>query len=93
MNDIIFLIPIVAVPSIAAVLVAFSPLGKALAARRGPDLPDPALVDALEQQRVRLVAAEDEIERLREKLEFHERLLEAPRAEATEPVPEPSAES
>lgn len=92
MNDIIFLIPIVAVPSIAAVLIAFSPLGKALAARRGSDQPDPALVDALEQQRARLVAAEDEIERLGERLEFHERLLEAPKARAAEPMPEPPAE-
>jgi len=76
--DIIFLIPIVAVPSIAAVLIAFSPLGKALAGRRRAADPDPALLAALESQEARLVVAEDEIEKLREKLEFHERLLAGP---------------
>jgi len=77
-GDIIFLIPIVAVPSVAAVLIAFSPLGKALASRRGAPEHDPAILDAVEQQRHRLVLAEDEIEKLRERLEFTERLLEAP---------------
>lgn len=77
-GDIIFLIPIIAVPSIAAVFIAFSPLGKALAGRRGNPEPDPALVDALEQQRHRLVLAEDEIEKLRERQDFMERLLSAP---------------
>jgi hypothetical protein len=46
-SDIIFLIPIVAVPCTAAVIIAFSPLGKALAARRsGGGEPDPALLQA-----------------------------------------------
>lgn len=76
--DIIFLIPIVAVPSVAAVLIAFSPLGKALAARRTGGDPDPTLLSAMEEQGSRLLVAEDEIERLRERLDFTERLLASP---------------
>ena len=72
------MIPIVAVPSVAAVIIAFSPLGKALAARRGPSEPDPALVSKLEEQEHRLLMAEDEIEKLRERLEFTERLIAPP---------------
>ena len=77
-GDIIFLIPIVAVPSIAAVLIAFSPLGKALAARRGTVETDASLLEELKEQGDRLVLAEDEIEKLRERVEFTERLLAAP---------------
>lgn len=78
MSDIVFLIPLVAVPSAAAVIIAFSPLGKALAARRRGGEPDPALLQKMEEQESRLLLAEDEIEKLRERLEFTERLLAAP---------------
>lgn len=84
--DIIFLIPIVAVPSIAAVLIAFSPFGKALAARRGPAEPDPALLERVEEQGARLVMAEDELDKLRERLEFHERLLAGPPPDGMPPA-------
>lgn len=79
-GDIVFLIPIVALPSIAAVLIAFSPMGKAIAARRGGggSEPDPELLRAVEEQGHRLLMAEDEIEKLRERLEFTERLLQRP---------------
>jgi len=77
-EDIVLLIPILAVPSMAAVLIAFSPLGKALAARRGAADPDPSLLVKLDEQENRLIVAEDEIEKLRERVEFTERLLAAP---------------
>ena len=73
------MIPIVAIPCVTAVVIAFSPLGKALAARRaGEAEPDPALLTKLEEQEGRLLMAEDEIEKLRERQAFTERLLSSP---------------
>ncbi len=73
--DLVFLIPIVAVLSIASIFLAHSPIAKALASRARVPEPDPELQAALEEQAARLMMAEDEIQRLSERLDFTERLL------------------
>ena len=74
--DFVFMIPIVAILSVAGVFVAYSPLGRALAARLGEGQPDERLLQkALEEQTERLTLAEDKIEKLTERFEFTELLL------------------
>ena len=75
-SDIVFLVPIVALPCVAAVIIAFSPLGRALAARlSGGQEQDPELLATFEEQANRLVIAEDAIDRLEQRVDFQERLL------------------
>ncbi len=74
-----FLIPIVAMLSGAAIVigVSFSPLGRGLAKRlAGKSEDDPKLQGLIEAQEERLLVAEHTIERLEERLEFTEKLLE-----------------
>ncbi len=74
-GDIVFLIPIVALLSTAAIFLANSPIAKALAKRAGGEVPDESLQQAFDEQAARLTMAEDEIEKLGERLDFTERLI------------------
>lgn len=73
--DLVFLVPIVALLSTAAVIIAHSPVAKTLARRAGGGEPDAALQQAFHEQTARLTVAEDEIQKLSERLEFTERLI------------------
>ena len=76
-GDLVFLVQVVLVLSTAAIILANSPIATALAKRASGDAQDPSLREAFDEQAARLVVAEDEIEKLSERLQFTERLISA----------------
>ena len=75
-ENLVMLIPIFSIISGTAIIVCYSPMARAMAARmRGEQASNPELVATIQEQADRLTIAEDAIEQLEQKVEFQERLL------------------